>query len=494
MYSPHLRTGPLVPTAIRVFLLACVSAGCAWPQAAVTPQVAPGAAPDTNDLPPVTTVLVDTDVRQALADIASTAGVMIVPDESVTGNVTVDLENVPFDKALKTVLLPVACGYAEVEKGVFIVTANDPEAPNFRRIATTQVLELEYIDGKELKALLPDAFSRFVKFDDGSSRVTVFAPKDLLEETIAQIELLDTQPAQVLIEALAVETTKDNADGFGASMQTEHESYSTDTGLMTYVGQTADILHQIVALVQKGKGTVRANPRVLAQHGETADIKVGTKRYFQIVTGRVGYEYTTLEAIEAAVSLNIVPRIAASGRKVTCVLKAEVSDVTGVGQNNLPIITSRSAQSTVTVGDGQVIAISGLRQEITRQRVSKIPVLGDIPIIGKLFQSTADESSQREIVIFIVPHILDQEGRFSGPLLLQTDVGRKLGLGGDGSDDSSPATAPIEDRPRQALRIISQEPAGRPQSPGREADAVRDIAPLRQSFVSPAQIHRMGER
>ena len=127
---------------------------------------------------------------------------------------------------------------------------------------------------------------------------------------------------------------------------------------------------------------IRANPRIVAQEGQEAKVRVATEQYYQILTGRVGWEYVRLEKIEAPISLTITPRVVVGDGKVTCTIMSEVGDVPGLGPNNLPIITKRTAESTVRIGDGQVIAIGGLLQEIKREIQRKIPLLGDLPLGG----------------------------------------------------------------------------------------------------------------
>jgi len=73
----------------------------------------------------------------------------------------------------------------------------------------------------------------------------------------------------------------------------------------------------------------------------------------------------------------------------------------------------------VRVADGQVIAIGGLLQELETRTKNKIPLLGDLPLVGPIFRSTTTDISEREITIFVVPHILDETGAFKGPLLFE---------------------------------------------------------------------------
>jgi type II secretory pathway component GspD/PulD (secretin) len=390
------------------------------------PQPPEEAAKGPRGYPLVSNVFYDTDIRQALSDIGEQAGATIIPDESVTGSITLDLREVPLERALELVLMPGGFIHSEVEEGVYLVTSPDPTAPGFARIARTQVVDLEYVSSEELERLLPDIYTGFVKYDEIGNRVVVTAPPQLLEATLLQIHSLDTPPLQIMIEALVVESTRNALRDFEVNLQGRHVGMGTGTGLITYVDEAERLLHALLWLAEHDQAIVRANPRVVAQEGQEANVKVATQQYFQILTGRVGWEYVRLEPIEAAIDLTITPHVAQQENKVVCNIKPEVGDVTGTGPNNLPIITKRSVETTVRIADGQVIAIAGLLQEIKREIQHKIPVLGDLPLVGPLFRSTSRRSQQREIVIFIIPHILDEAGHFEGPLLFQRELEGQL--------------------------------------------------------------------
>ena len=437
------------------------------PAGAAALPVSPPTGPPGERL--VSNVFFETDIKQTLSDVATQTATTIMADESVTGFVTLELQNVPLDRALRLILMPGGFVYEQVEEGVYIVTSPKPDASGFRQIARTEVVELNYVDSEELAALLPGLFTAFVKFDKLGNRVVVTAPPSLLKETIGVIKSIDTPRLQVLIEALVMETSRRALDEFRVSLQGQHLGLETATGTMTYVGQAEKLLHELVWMVGREKAVIRANPRVVAQEGQEATVKVGVEQYFEIVSGRVGWEFVQLQAIEAAVSLSITPHVAREDRMVTCTIKPEVGDVTGTSSTELPIITKRSAETTVRISDGQVIAIGGLLQELKHQRKRKIPLLGDLPLVGLLFRSQSTESDTREVIIFIVPHILDDAGGFTGPLLFD-----RL-LEGQPSQSLEGASPPQEDtrserekrrdqiRQRVSKRTASEQPS--PKSP-----------------------------
>lgn len=455
--------------------------GVLSPALAQTVELNPGAAPGTGTTPPtdpskqpeppkaaepvapklgpngeplVTNVFLDTDLRQALADVATQTGNVILTDESVQGQISLELKEVGLDEALELMLLPGGFVYEKIRDKIYLVTSADPKLAAFKRIAKTEMIALNYITADDVKALLPEIYVPFVKFDQasvlsatssqggssysgstyGSSAlsstpsasptghlamtVVITAPKVLLGQIVETIKQFDVAPTQVMIEALIVETTKGSGFDFSASFQDRHAGASNTTGLIAYVGQAAAVLHQVILLAQNNQAKIKASPRVIAQDGREANVKVSVQQYFQMLSGSVGYQYQSLQAIESAIGLCITPRVAHADRKVTCTLTPEVGEVTGVGANALPIITKRAASTTVRVQDGQIIVIGGLLQETNRELRRRIPILADIPLIGSLFESKSTERSEKEITIFVVPHILDEEGNYTGGLVL----------------------------------------------------------------------------
>jgi len=163
-------------------------------------------------------------------------------------------------------------------------------------------------------------------------------------------------------------------------------------------------------MVEEGKATIRANPRVAALEGKEATIFVGQEKYYVIVTGPETYPYRTLESIAAGVTLSLIPYVAENG-DITVHIAPEVSDVTGEGLEGLPVITKRRAETTVRVKDGETIVIGGLVQEQETKILRRVPLLGYIPLVGILFRYYRPTKSQTEVVIFITPHLQPETER-----------------------------------------------------------------------------------
>jgi type II secretory pathway component GspD/PulD (secretin) len=119
-----------------------------------------------------------------------------------------------------------------------------------------------------------------------------------------------------------------------------------------------------------------------------------------------------IRTIDTGIQLKLKPWVSGSG-DITVEVEPSISDTAGTGTSGLPSTNERSVVTTVRVKDGQTIVIGGLIQTLKHESVSKLPLLGDLPILGHLFRSTDIVESETEFVIYITPHLIPETG-FSG--------------------------------------------------------------------------------
>ncbi|HBE72547.1 MAG TPA: type II and III secretion system protein, partial [candidate division Zixibacteria bacterium] len=170
----------------------------------------------------------------------------------------------------------------------------------------------------------------------------------------------------------------------------------------------ADFMLTIDALEVAGKAKVRARPRITTLNGNQANINVGWIRYYQTSSQTPQGTITQLHSIDAGITLEIVPWVAASG-EITTEIRPTVSNLSGIGAGGLPEISRRTVNTTIRLRDGESIVIGGLIQKSSASSKEKIPFLGDIPFLGTLFSKTSSTSDESELVIYITPHILGGE-------------------------------------------------------------------------------------
>lgn len=151
---------------------------------------------NAQSAPTVDNIFFQTDLRQAIEDIAAQTGVNIIADPGVQGIVSVSLDSVPLNRALELVLA--GTGYRVYNREDYILIFNpDASADFFTDVSRTRLVELQNLTPASARALLPDPLRRYVRVDDASNRLAVTAPDDLLERILFDLEVLDQQEQQI---------------------------------------------------------------------------------------------------------------------------------------------------------------------------------------------------------------------------------------------------------------------------------------------------------
>jgi len=162
------------------------------------------------------------------------------------------------------------------------------------------------------------------------------------------------------------------------------------------------------ALVTKNLAKMLAEPNLLVKSGQNGNFLAGQKIPVSVVTGVGAISGTTIQYIDVGVKINFKPEVMESGLISLAIDPAEVSNITGyLPVNGYPIIDTREVRTNVQLKDGESLVLAGLLQEETVKIMSKIPLAGDIPILGALFRSTHDDIREKELVFFITPKLVN---------------------------------------------------------------------------------------
>jgi len=242
---------------------------------------------------------------------------------------------------------------------------------------------------------------------------------------------LDKPDRQVLIEAIVADVTLDASRQLGVEWQFSNVDNSTSlsgtlstigglgigAGGLTYslVNAAGAVRARLNALAASGDAKILSTPRLLAKNRTQAMIKVGTQ--VSVVTSEaadaqgiaVGATSVlrTFQYIDTGVILTFTPVILDDGR-VELNIKQEVSEA-GSSNNNAPPIFKREIETTLVASSGQSIIIGGLITHNQTEKVTKVPLLGDIPFIGQLFSNVSTTDRSTELIIEITPHIISNQ-------------------------------------------------------------------------------------
>lgn len=385
-----------------------------------------------NDL--LTVYAVRANIHKLIGRIARTCGIQIAIDDKVQRETTISLESLPPIEVIRGIAS--AYGLALLEReGKFMISEGVPTDLATYNMSGTQSFPMQYVRAYTASGLLPTFLYSYLHVNPEQNAVVVTAPRQMLGKIEHDLKKIDVAPQQIMIEAIAVEyaSTKDaeanlnfarigEKRGFGwnsATGDVEYERWDEANNTDEQAGsqwvlvgrKPHDFDAQLSALVNRGRADVKARPRMVTLNGRSAEIFVGTERFILVKYVRYGNLQEKIQGVDVGVKLDI-EAWTGGNNEITTAITSEVSNIQELDpQTGLPLLSQREASTTVRARDGETIVVGGLVQEQTYETKRKIPILGDLPLIGSLFRSKNVTTTDSELVILITPHILTAEGR-----------------------------------------------------------------------------------
>ena len=407
---------------------------------------------------PVTIDVTGGDVRTVLLAVARMGGIPLIVDDSVTGTVTAHLTG-EGEEVLR--LVAAARGIQIERRGtVFLALAVDTRAEN-RRVHSYTV---RYADPEELAhaanlsltgegkqaVVSKNNDERWNRDSDSDSntqrRVLVDRATNTLlfygteSEALSVREIisaLDTAPKQVSLEARVVAVSKEAAkqlgidwswsslpqyprvksDGTGSLEVSERNAGTGGTsapGIIRFGRGPGGVPYEfyysaaIRALITDGHAKMLARPNITTVQGHEALINIGAEVPVPRTATSNSVTTTGIEYREAGIILRYTPRVTADGSIVARV-HTEVSTPVYVDELKAYRFQKRSADTTVRLRDGETMVIGGLIDSDESRSLSKIPFLGDLPVLGAFFRSVRTSKTETELMIFLTAHVLDNE-------------------------------------------------------------------------------------
>ena len=246
--------------------------------------------------------------------------------------------------------------------------------------------------------------------------IWVTGTPERIERIREQITLIDVPVDSVILETQFVELTESGAKNLGIDLNNSSGQIAVgriETGaFLPFNVNPNDVLPSgvlqaaIYAQVEKGEGRILSRPRIAAQSGSTAKIITGDALPIltAITLSGVNGVSQQVQYVNVGVTLQIAPRVSTDGF-VTSQIYGVVSSVTGFSQG-YPTISQREAETSASVRDGETFVIGGLTQENVITRKSRVPIVGDIPLVGNLFRQERSTRSKTELYIVITPRIV----------------------------------------------------------------------------------------
>ncbi|TXI26938.1 MAG: type IV pilus secretin PilQ [Aquipseudomonas alcaligenes] len=406
----------------------------------------------------------DIDVRSVLQLIADFTDLNLVASDTVQGNITLRLQNVPWDQALDLVLKTRGLDKRKVGNVLLIAPADEIAARERQELeAQNQIAELaplrreliqvNYAKASDIAALFQSVAGiggegskeerGSVTVDDRTNSIIAYQTQDKLDELRRIVAQLDIPVRQVMIEARIVEANvdydKELGVRWGGSTNLQGDKnwtvYGNDdrgdeggrTGAtqgpnvpfvdLGAAGRTSGIGIGFVtdnvlldlelsAMEKTGNGEVISQPKVVTSDKETAKILKGTEVPYEESSSSGA---TTIAFKEAALSLEVTPQITPDNRIIMEVKVNKDEPDYQNALNNVPPIKKNEVNAKVLVNDGETIVIGGVFSNEQSKAVDKVPLLGDMPFVGRLFRRDVVKDTKNELLVFITPRIMNNQ-------------------------------------------------------------------------------------
>jgi type IV pilus assembly protein PilQ len=299
----------------------------------------------------------------------------------------------------------------------------------------TKIFDLKYGAADKIQAKLQEVVTKgvgAVRMDERTNKIAVTDYPAKIDEIEKLIKAFDEKTPQVLIDAQIIEVRPTDKFEMGVDWDYWIEKYFRVANAMPLTATTGLSVgtanldpakpgeYKAVLQVLRTIGDVKilSSPRIMALNNQESRILVGTKEAY--ITSSISQSDNnavtaqTVNFVDTGIKLYVTPTINSDGF-VTMKIKPEISSAerTEIKSDDkvteIPIVSTSEAETTVMVKDGVTIIIGGLKKDEKKKTVVKVPILGDIPLIGFLFRNTSDENNRTELVILLTPHIMTGE-------------------------------------------------------------------------------------
>ncbi len=414
---------------------------------------------------PISLNFQDIPVRTVLQLIADFNNLNLVTTDSVSGNITLRLDGVPWEQALD-IILKVRGLDKRLDNNILLVAPADEIATREKQqlesrnqVADlaplyTEYLQINYAKASEVAALLSSQSTKLlssrgaVSVDERTNVLVVKDTAEVISNIKRMLDILDIPVKQVVIEARMVTiddgfdealgvrwgVTKNDGHGNSTSGSIEgNDTSGNNNGTSAITRPTADdrmnvnlpvtnaagtLAFQVArladgtlldlelsALEKESKAEIIASPRVTTANQKPALIEQGTEIPY-VESSSSGATSVTFK--KAVLSLKVTPQITPDNRVILdlTVTQDTKGETVPTGTGDAVSINAQSITTQVLVNNGETLVLGGIYQQTIKSDVTKVPLLGDIPGLGALFRKTTSENKKRELLIFVTPKIV----------------------------------------------------------------------------------------
>jgi type IV pilus assembly protein PilQ len=382
------------------------------------------------------------DVRSApISDILTTLSdeckLSIIAYGKIEGTITASYKDQPLSDVLGFILRGTPYSFKK-DNNIYFV--GDKASEN---LFTSKLIKFKHITNTSIQDLLPATLTKAVSIKGNLEQngIIITGPTTAIQDIESFLNEIDIPPAQVLFDAVVVDYNISNyrnfnltADNTGLKTTLPNQNYfpnidysSTGDNLNIHLDNIADYLKitnighlssdfymRLRIMVEKGVANIVSRPQIAALNGHPASIKIGTSQYYLLESKTIYPSDQTsvssqtsqrFEVIEADMSLDVTPWVTQSGEIIVDIKPEFNTPASAFDPDIPPTINRRILKSTVRLRDGETIILGGMIQNQENVTIKKFPILGDIPILGRLFQNRSSTKTSSELMVYLTPHV-----------------------------------------------------------------------------------------
>jgi type II secretory pathway component GspD/PulD (secretin) len=406
---------------------------------------------------------------KVLSQLSRASGRQIVIHGECNAPVNVLLTAANFESAVKSLLKGSTYSYVQSD-GVVVVAEQNVDTLLYTNLITDRLLRLYHSDSLRMFSSTPDAIAdiavpitnkdlitdklvllkhakadevfavlavpnskSFVTIDKERNGLLINGTQEDIDRIAFSIAQIDSPRAQINIDVLLVEYSEDVNSDMGLEFGSKRAYQSglefpgselTLTGgdakraifgalnldKLEYLGD--NFYARLKLLMDEGKANVLAKPSISVVNGHEASVDVGQTQYYKVIGGTAESPTYRFNPINFGISLKILPVIT-ENKTINATIEPEISNAMGINEEGYPNVFTRKIKTNVQISDGKTLVLGGLVRQEEQVHHNKVPLLGDIPILGMLFRSNAKRFVRTNLVIYITPHIVSDSANVS---------------------------------------------------------------------------------
>jgi type IV pilus assembly protein PilQ len=364
-------------------------------------------------------------VAEVLQLLANYKNLNLILSDGVSGAVSLHLHNVPWSQALDSIL--VMKGLTKRQQGSILMIGPHEELQNYNenlqnaQSMQNEFMVLHYAKAAEVAEIIQNKSAGLLS-DKGSVTVDVRTNKIWLNDFPKQINLIhqflkgiDTPAKQILISARLVKIDQDFVNELGikfsgrsingsANKQSEMETLGHLGFSIATLAHSSALDVELAALAKEGHAEIISKPELITANHQTAEIESGEEIPYQQGTSSGA---TNIAFKKAVLGLKVTPEITPEN-KIILSLKINQDQVSPLTVNGIPAINTQAIETKISVNNQETIVLGGIFEESKNSRVQSVPVLGKVPLVGKLFSSKEIRNGKKELLVFMTTQILKE--------------------------------------------------------------------------------------